>query len=53
MTSKKRGCPATGQGLSIQVRFHSYMLKALGQWIEANPPKRSRPAAIRAHLRRN
>jgi hypothetical protein len=50
MRSKKRGRPATGQGTPIQVRIQRPMLKALDQWIKANPTAPSRPAAIRALL---
>jgi hypothetical protein len=47
MRKKKRGRPATGKGLQLQVRVHEPMLKAIDQWIGANPAARSRPDAIR------
>ena len=47
MRKKKRGRPATGQGLQVQVRVQEPMLKAIDQWIKSNPAARSRPDAIR------
>lgn len=47
-TIKKRGRPATGLGLSINVRLQPEQLSALDAWIEGQAePRPSRPEAIR------
>lgn len=45
---KKRGPPATGKGVPVQVRLQPPQLAALDGWIEAQPaPQPTRPEAIR------
>lgn len=52
MTSKKRGRPATGQGVLLGVRLQPDLLAALDAWVDAQQElKPSRPEAIRILLR--
>jgi hypothetical protein len=44
---KKRGPPATGQGIQIQVRIQPDKLTTLDRWIAAKGDNLSRPEAIR------
>jgi hypothetical protein len=44
---KKRGPPATGQGVQIQVRFQPDKLLILDKWIAKQDDTLSRPEAIR------
>ena len=52
MLAKKRGRPATGQGLTIGVRVHPELLTAIDQWIAEDgklirAPGMSRAEAVR------
>ncbi|WP_156025034.1 hypothetical protein [Sphingomonas phyllosphaerae] len=51
MQPKKRGRPAIGQGVPIQVRLQPDQLAALDGWIAHQEPTPSRPEAIRTLLR--
>lgn len=50
-TVKKRGRPATGLGVSINVRLQPEQLTALDDWIDLREPRPSRPEAIRLIVR--
>ena len=50
-TAKKRGRPATGLGVSINVRLQPEQLAALDDWIDLHEPRPSRPEAIRLIVR--
>jgi hypothetical protein len=49
---KKRGPPATGQGIQIQVRIHPEKLAELDRWIATQADQPSRPEAIRRIVER-
>ena len=52
MITKKRGRPATGQGVLLGVRLQPDLLAALDAWVDAQQgQKPSRPEAIRIILR--
>lgn len=51
MVPKKRGRPATGKGVQVQVRLHDPELSALDEWIAEQPQELTRPEAIRYALR--
>ena len=44
---KRRGRPATGQGLLIGVRLRPQQVAALDDWRSRQPKAMSRPAAMR------
>jgi hypothetical protein len=45
--TKKRGRPATGRGIPVQVRLKPDQLARLDEWIARNSPELSRPEGIR------
>jgi hypothetical protein len=47
---KRRGPAPTGVGTSINVRLQPDQLAALDEWIAAQAPKPTRPAAVRRLL---
>jgi len=47
MQPKKRGRPATGQGVPVQVRLQAEQLGRLDRWIGTQPDLPSRAEAIR------
>lgn len=49
-TIKKKGRPAVGAGIQVQVRLQPDLLAKLDAWIQTNDPALTRPAAIRAVL---
>jgi hypothetical protein len=51
MDAQKRGRPAVGKGIPIQVRLQPDDLELLDLWIAANAPETSRPEAVRRILR--
>ena len=51
MVPKKRGRPATGQGVQVQVRLHAPELAALDRWIKGQEQRPTRPQALRHALR--
>ena len=50
MQPKKRGRPAIGQGVPVQVRLQPDLLAGLDTWIAKQDPAPSRPEAIRLLL---
>jgi hypothetical protein len=44
---KKRGRPATGQGVPVGVRMDANLIGRLDAWREAQPDQPGRPEAVR------
>lgn len=51
MQPQKRGRPATGKGIPVQVRLSPDDLEALDLWIAVNAPGQTRPEGLRRILR--
>jgi hypothetical protein len=47
MRAKKRGRPATGQGVPVHVRFQKPLMRAVDEWLDSHPAAQTRADAIR------
>jgi len=47
MRKQRRGRPATGKGIPVQVRFQKPLIRALDDWLKSHPGARSRADAVR------